>query len=84
MPLNISTDDNQGINAQSLKDVVNAATKKVNDALAKMEQDTSNVSITDMFDVQLLMNSLAQVSEMSTSVISASNSAIMSMARNIK
>jgi len=34
--------------------------------------------------MQLLMNHLSQVSEMSTSIVSASNSAISSMARNVK
>lgn len=40
--------------------------------------------VADMFAMQMLMNHLSQLSEMSTSVVSAANSAISSMARNIK
>lgn len=43
-----------------------------------------NISISDMFDMQMDMNHLAQMSEMSTSIVNATNTAIMSMARNIK
>ena len=43
-----------------------------------------NISIADMFDMQMSMNHLAQMSEMSSSVVNASNQSIMSMARNIK
>jgi len=58
-------------------------------AQAKAKLDTiknsgSDVSIGDMFDMQLLMNRLSQVSEMTTSVINAAHSAISSMARNVK
>ncbi len=44
----------------------------------------SAMSIADMFDLQMAMNKLSQMSEMSTSVISAMNTSINSMARNIK
>ena len=37
-----------------------------------------------MFEMQMLMNHLSQLSEMATSVVSASNSAIADMARNVK
>jgi len=43
-----------------------------------------SVSITDMFEMQMLMNKLSQLREMSSSVVSAANSAISSMARNVK
>ncbi|MBV9941051.1 MAG: DUF5407 family protein, partial [Solirubrobacterales bacterium] len=36
------------------------------------------------FEMQMLMNRLSQLSEMATSVASATNSAIASMARNVK
>jgi hypothetical protein len=46
---------------------------------------TSNaISIGDMFEMQLLMNDLSQMSEMTTSVVSASNSAVKSMAQNLR
>lgn len=43
-----------------------------------------NIRISDMFKMQMLMNRLSQLSEMSSSVVSASNSAISNMARNVK
>jgi len=43
-----------------------------------------SVSIGDMFEMQLLMNHLSQLSEMTTSVVSASNAAIQSMASNLR
>ena len=42
------------------------------------------MSIADMFEMRLLMNRFSQLSEMGTSVTSAANSAIASMARGIK
>ncbi|MEC7839982.1 MAG: DUF5407 family protein [Chlamydiota bacterium] len=44
----------------------------------------SAISIGDMFEMQMLMNHLSQISEMATNVVAAANSAIMSMARNVK
>jgi len=65
--------------------------RRTNAALAeqlKMKLDAlagrDSINITDMFEMQMLMNKLSQLSEMSTSVISAANSAISSMARNVK
>ena len=43
-----------------------------------------SISIGHMLETQMLMNRLSHLSEMSTSIISASNSAISSLARNIK
>jgi hypothetical protein len=43
-----------------------------------------SISVVDMFRLQMLMNRLSQLSEMSGSIMSASNSAIMSLARNVK
>jgi hypothetical protein len=43
-----------------------------------------NISIADMFDMQMNMNHLAQMSEMFTSIVNATNTAVMAMARNIK
>jgi len=42
------------------------------------------ISAADMFEMQTLMNQLSQSSEMTTSVIAASNSAIANMASNVK
>jgi hypothetical protein len=48
-----------------------------------MAQD-SPVSIADMFEMQMLMNHFSQISDSSTAVVSASNVAIASIARNIR
>ena len=49
-----------------------------------LRTESDNISIPDMFEMQMLMNRLSQMSEMSTSVIAATNSAITAMARNVK
>ncbi len=78
------TTDNTGIQFDFLKGVVNEATQQVKTKLQKIQSNKSAISIGDMFEMQMLMNHLAQLSEMSTSVMSASNSAVSSMARNVK
>jgi hypothetical protein len=57
------------------------AIEKRLEILAAKEND---ISFRDMFRVQALMNHLSQVQEASTSILSASNSAIANMARNVK
>jgi len=51
---------------------------------AAIKGTSDQISIVEMFEMQMLMNNLSQLSEMSTSIVSASNSAISSMARNVK
>ena len=65
-------------------DTVDLALQDAKQKLADIKEAGSTVSIANMFDMQMLMNRLSQFSEMSTSMISATNTAIMSMARNIK
>lgn len=64
--------------------LVNEATVSARTKLQVIRSKRSAVSIADMFEMQMLMNHLSQLSEMSTNVISASNAAIQSMARNVK
>jgi len=52
--------------------------------IAQIKSKRSAMSIGDMFDLQMAMNKLQQFSEMSTNCISAMNTAIGAMARNIK
>jgi len=52
--------------------------------IAIIRSQKSAMSIGDMFDLQMAMNRLSQFSEMSTSIISAMNTAVQSMARNVK
>lgn len=76
-----------GIDFSGVKTSLDAAVGSVQTQL-KALQDASasgkSVGVSDMFQMQLLMNQLSQLSEMSTSVLSAANSSLMSMARNIK
>lgn len=57
-----------------------AIEKKFEILAAKEDQ----ISVRDMFHVQALINHLSQVQEASTSILSASNSAVANMARNVK
>ena len=52
--------------------------------IASIQAKGSAMSIGDMFDLQMIMNKLSQFSEMSTSIMSAMNTAINSLSRNIK
>jgi hypothetical protein len=74
----------EGFSVDDLFNLIGDATKQVKEKLKTIKGAGSNISIGDMFEMQMLMNHLAQLSEMSTSVVSASNSAISSMARNVK
>lgn len=69
---------------QELFEVINDATVSARAKIQIIKERRSAISIGDMFEMQMLMNHLSQLSEMSTSVVAASNSAIMSMARNVK
>lgn len=68
-----------------LRQIVNDATVDAKQKLERLKNASrSSISIADMFDMQMLMTHLSQLSEMSTAVVSASNGAIVSMARNVK
>ena len=78
------TNTQSGFNVQTLFSVINDATVSAKTKLSAIKSQRSAISIGDMFEMQMLMNHLSQLSEMATSVVSASNSAISSMARNLK
>jgi hypothetical protein len=73
-----------GFDTAELFEAVKQATADVRAKLETLKQKGDQISIADMFEMQLLMNHLSQLSEMATSVVSSSNSAIASMARNVK
>jgi len=74
-----------GFSPQQLIDVVTQATQDCKNKLAIIQNKKKDeISIADMFDMQMLMNHLAQLSAMLTAVVAASNSAIQNMARNVK
>jgi len=73
-----------GFQVQGLFSLVNNATLSAQQKLAEIQTRRSAISIGDMFEMQMLMNHLSQLSEMATSVVSATNSVIQDMARNVK
>src|SRR5262245_8112167 len=72
------------INTSALAQMMDAYTKMVTDKIEKLKSKGEQVSVGDMFDTQITVNKLSQMAEMSTQVLAASNTAIMSMARNMK
>ena len=73
-----------GFDVRSLFQVVNNAVVSAKTKLNYIKSLRSSISIGDMFEMQMLMNHLSQISEMATSVVQASNSVIGDMSRNIK
>jgi hypothetical protein len=73
-----------GFTVGALFQVINNAVASAKTKLSAIENNRSSISIGDMFEMQMLMNHLSQLSEMSTAVVSASNNAITRMAQNIK
>jgi hypothetical protein len=67
-----------------LLETYQVATDEVKRKLESLKAKGNDISVSDMFEMQMTMNKLSQLSEMSTSVISSVNSAIQSMARNVK
>jgi hypothetical protein len=78
------TNVQSGFSVKTLFAIINNATVSAKAKLSSIKSRRSAISIGDMFEMQMLMNHLSQLSEMATSVVSASNSAIASMARNLK
>lgn len=73
-----------GFSVNVLFGIINDATISAKTKLLEIQSRRSSISIGDMFEMQMLMNHLSQLSEMATGVVSASNTAIMSMARGVK
>ena len=73
-----------GLSVQLLFKAIELANRSAQNKLVQIGQRRSAISILDMFEMQMLMNHLSQISEMSTNVVSSANSAISSMARNVK
>jgi len=76
--------EREAFDVETLVKVVTDATASAKQKLDDIKARQSAISIGDMFDMQMLMNHLSQLSEMSTAVVSASNTAILSMSRNVK
>jgi len=73
----------KGVSFSALVSAIEDLTAVAKSKIAMIRSKRSAMSIADMFDLQMAMNRLSQLSEMSTSVISAMNSSIASMAKNV-
>jgi DNA topoisomerase IB len=76
--------ERHGVSFSVLVDEIERLTQVAKSKIAMIRSKRSAMSIADMFDLQMGMNKLSQFSEMSTSIISAMNTAINTMARNVK
>jgi len=76
--------DHEGISFDELAKLVNEQTSKVKNKIQEMRSKGDEISIGEMFEMQMLMNLLSQLTEMSTQVVSAANQSIIQVARNIK
>jgi hypothetical protein len=74
----------QAFSMDYLITIVDNATVSAKAKLDEIQTRRSAISIADMFEMQMLMNHLSQMSEMTTAIVNAANSAIVNMARNIK
>lgn len=74
----------EGYSVKDLFALVNDEVANVKKQLQKLKDMGDQISIAEMFQMQMMMNHLSQLSEMSTDVVQQSNTAIQSMARNIK
>ena len=73
-----------GLEFDFLINALNDLKVDVKSKIASIRSKKSAMSIADMFDLQMAMNKLSQFSEASTSLISAMNTAINSISRNVK
>lgn len=73
-----------GFEVSVLFQCVDAALISAKAQLLTIQQRRSSISIGDMFNMQMLMNHLSQLTEMTTNVVSAAHSSILSMTRNLK
>lgn len=80
----ISTGNKEAFDLSDLISMIADATNRAKSRLQAIKNQGSAISIADMFDMQMLMNNLSQLSEMSTAVVNACNQAINGMARNVK
>lgn len=72
------------ISGQDLLNTVNRQTAQIQGQLKTLQSKGDNLTVSDMFEMQMLMNKQSQLSEMSSSVMAAIHSSIMSPARAIK
>ncbi len=74
----------EGIQCEELVAIINEEMCKVKDQVRALKAQGDQVSIGDMFELQMRMNHLSQISEAGTQFVSATHQALISMARNLK
>jgi hypothetical protein len=74
----------KGFPISALLNIVEEATESAKNKLENMRGGQEDISITEMFSMQMDMNRLSQLSEMSTAVVSAAGSSIQTIARHTK
>ncbi len=74
----------QGIQTDELAELINQQTKEVRQKIEEMRTKSDQISIGEMFEMQMLMNRLSQLSEMSTQIVGACHGAMIAVARNLK
>jgi hypothetical protein len=77
-------ENQNGFKVENLFTMLNDEVLNVRQQLQKIQNNKENISVADMFEMQMMMNHLSQVSEMSTAIVQQSNTAIQSMTRAMK
>lgn len=74
----------EAVDMTEMVDVIDTHSGKVTEALRAIKNRGMDVSIGDMFEMQLLMQKLSQLSEMSSAVQAGMHGAALSISRNLK
>lgn len=79
-----SIESHSGFDVGDLFKLINDSTISAKTKLQDIKDNKSAISIADMFEMQMLMNHLSQLSEMAANVVVASHTASMAHARGLK
>src|SRR5262245_15478389 len=82
MPAATARNEQGDVKQQELFSQIENATKQARAKLNALASKGNEISVADMFEMQMLMNHMSQLSEMATNVVSAANSTMLSMTRN--
>ncbi len=74
----------EGISFEELVSIVDEKTEMVKGKIRDLRDAGDDISIGEMFEMQRMMNMLAQLSEMATQVVGATHGALIAVARNVK
>ena len=74
----------QAMNFGEMADIVEAAHRAAKEQLNFIKSRKENVSVGDMFDMQMMMNRFNQLCELATSVAGAMHQATYAIARNVR